>query len=125
MIKGRPKERMYEFAIISAAAFDAAYGLVGSSLRVSVLPTGSSSSELPSPYTSSVETWRKRRMLCAFAASKRTCVPITFVIVKTKELPKELSTCVSAAKCMTVSMLYCSITKFTISALQMSPFTKR
>jgi hypothetical protein len=66
-----------------------------------------------SPLTSSVLTWMNFLMPHLTAASSSLCVPTTLVSVKAKELPKDRSTCDMAAKCITVSMLYCLMQRST------------
>ena len=56
--------------------------------------------------------------------SSSTCVPRMFVRVKAMLSPKELSTCVCAAKCSTVSMRSCRSTYETRSADVIDPLTK-
>ena len=58
-----------------------------------------------------------------FTVSRRTCVPRMLFSVNSKELPKELSTWVCAAKCITVSI--CSLRMMYVmrSAEPMSPLT--
>ena len=55
--------------------------------------------------------------------SSNTCVPRMLFSVNSKELPKELSTCVCAAKCMTVSIASERMTYVMRSAEPMSPLT--
>ena len=59
---------------------------------------GSAPFSLPrllSPYTSSVDTFMKRRICPDIRhASSSTCVPYVLFIVNAKLLPNELSTCV-------------------------------
>jgi hypothetical protein len=82
---------MYDRTIISAPAFAAEYGFVGSSDDVSSQPDSLPSDD--SPYTSSVDTLMNRRMRpCFLAASSSTCVPYVLFIVNAIEFPNELST---------------------------------
>src|SRR2546428_3533547 len=95
---GSPYVAWYEYARRSAPALLAAYGLFGFS--------GESSRDgrLPlSPYTSSVDTWRKRSTFAFRAASSMTWVPSTSVRTKSPASRTDRSTWVSAAKWTTAS----------------------
>ena len=66
----------------------------------------------------------KRRIVPALrAASSSTCVPYVLFIVNASELPNELSTCVCAAKCITVSTFSAASTNVSRSIDWMSPLT--
>ena len=107
---------------ISAAALEAEYGLVGSSVACSML--AAPLLKLASPYTSSVETWRKRLILPQRRAdSSSVCVPYTLFCVKERLFPKLLSTCDCAAKCMIVSISSSFIRCSSRSVDVRSPFT--
>merc|ERR1719359_1448206 len=96
---GRSKDLRYAFTMNSAAAFVAAYGLVGFSSALSFWCSSTS------PYTSSVDTWTNFSIFpYTFEHSSRLWVPSTLVRVKHIELPKLLSTWVCAAKLMIVLM---------------------
>src|SRR6266480_54107 len=103
--------------IISAAALDAEYGLVG--LNGASSPTRPRST---SPYTSSVLTWIMRGTSAIRHASNSMWVPSVFVIVNVNGSPNELSTKLSAARWTTRSAL--RTTRRQRSASQMSPTTR-
>jgi hypothetical protein len=60
-------------------------------------------------------------LTASLAASSSTCVPMMLDSVNVKLLPNELSTCVCAAKCITVSMRSLRSTYETRSADVMLP----
>ena len=82
MITGSLNDDQYDLTMFSAAAFVAAYGLVGSSTSPSRRDGSSSYDE---PYTSSVETWMKRLIPHDLAVSTSTCVPITLFSVNAND----------------------------------------
>jgi hypothetical protein len=105
----------------SLAALLAEYGLRGSSRLSSVLFIPGASG----PYTSSVETWRKRATPRSRATSSSTWVPSTLVRRNGRPAWIERSTCVSAAKWTTqVSPSQWSNARRTSSTSATSPLTK-
>jgi hypothetical protein len=121
VIRGSLKLLRYALTIISAAALLAEYGFVGANMLVSLrsaAPTGTS------PYTSSVEMCMNLFTPCSRALSSSTCVPYTFVLVNSYELPKLRSTCDCAAKWKMVSILCLRSTRLTSAGDVMSPFSK-
>ena len=113
----------YANAIKSELAFDAEYGLFGFIGDVSVKYPSSPKV----PYTSSVDICTNLFLLPSphtlLAVSNNVCVPNTLVCVNTNGVFMLLSTCDSAAKCTTASILYFSKVSKTLSKSQISPFT--
>ncbi len=112
----------YASARWSEPALLALYGDEGR-MGVSSVNAGSSGSR--SPYTSSVDTWTKRRTPFARAASSSVCVPTTLVRTKGPALAMERSTWLSAAKCTTAPKRPCAKSRAMVSGSAMSPRTKR
>ena len=89
----------YARASKSEPALEAEYGLLGFSGNSSVASSGAATL----PYTSSVETWRKRAVPCLLAASSSVNVPCRLVRITGSGERMLRSTCDSAAKCTMAS----------------------